>query len=81
MSLKMYDLSREQVEKLTIDYGMKPSFTGQQYYIASGPGHEILVTHTADDVYEVELLDKIEMEKTLLKTIQMFKEYSATPRL
>ena len=58
MSLKMRDLNRGQIEKLTVDYGMKPAFVGQNPYIASGPEHEILVCYMPDGSYEVELLDK-----------------------
>jgi hypothetical protein len=43
MSLKLHDLSREQVEKLIMEHEMHPSFKGQNPYIASGPNHEILV--------------------------------------
>lgn len=76
MSIKMHDLSREQVEKLAIEYGMKPAYTGQNPYIASGPDHEILVGMMADGLYQVELLNKKEMEESLQQTIRIFREYT-----
>ena len=77
MSLKMHDLSREQVEKLILEHEMRPAFTGQNPYIASGPGHEILVCAMPNGLYQVELLDKILVEESLQKTIKAFKEYAA----
>lgn len=76
MSLKIHDLSREQVEKLVVEYGMKPAFIGQNPYIASGPNHEILVILMASGLYQVELLDKKQMEESLQQTIKAFKEYA-----
>ena len=76
MSLKMHDLSREQVDKLAIEYGMKPAFIGQNPYIASGPEHEILVVMMASGLYQVELLDKKETEESLQQTIKAFREYT-----
>ena len=78
MSLKMHDLNRDQVEKLILEHEMRPAFTGQNPYIASGPGHEILVCSMPNGLYQVELLDKIQMEESLQKTIKAFKEYAAT---
>jgi hypothetical protein len=80
MSLKMHDLNREQVEKLIFEYGMRPAFTGQNPYIASGPDHEILVGLMANGLYQVELLDKKEMEASLQQTIKAFKEYAAAAK-
>jgi len=77
MSLKMHDLSREQVEKLVVDYEMQPVFLGQNPYIASGPHHEILVSLMPSGLYQVELLDKKQMEESLQQTIKAFKEYAA----
>ena len=76
MSLKLFDLSREQVEKLVVEYGMNPAFIGQNPYIASGPNHEILVILVAGGHYQVELLDKKQMEESLQQTIKAFKEYA-----
>jgi hypothetical protein len=80
MSLKLQDLSRDQVEKLVIEYGMKPVFVGQNPYIASSPDHEILVSLMSSGLYQVELLVKKEMEESLQKTIKAFKEYSAAAK-
>jgi hypothetical protein len=76
MSVKLHDVSREQVEKMVIDHEMKPTFIGQNPYIASGPHHEILVSLMASGLYQVELLDKKEMEESLQQTIKAFKEYA-----
>jgi hypothetical protein len=76
MSLKMQDLSREQVDKLAIEYNMKPAYTGQNPYIASGPDHEILVGMMANGLFQVELLDKKETEESLQQTIKAFREYT-----
>jgi hypothetical protein len=77
MSLKIHDLSREQVEKLVIENEMQPTFIGQNLYIGSGPHHEILVSLMTSGLYQVELLDKKEMEESLQQTIKAFKEYTA----
>jgi hypothetical protein len=76
MSLKLHDLSREQVEKLTADHQMKPDFNGQNPYIASGPRHEILVSLMTNGLYHLELLDKKQMEESLQQTIKAFREYA-----
>jgi len=80
MSIKMHDLSREQVDKLVLDYGMHPAFVGQNPYIASGPNHEILVSLMTSGLYQVELLDKKQMEESLQQTIKAFKEYAASAK-
>jgi hypothetical protein len=72
----MHDLSREQVEKLVIEYEMRPSFIGQNPYIASGPHYEILVSRMSSGLYQVELLDKKQMEESLQHTIKAFKDYA-----
>ncbi len=76
MSLKLHDLSRQQVEKMIADYEMKPVFVGQNPYIASGPHHEILVILLPGGLYQVELLDKKQMEESLQQTIKAFREYA-----
>ena len=76
MSLKMHDLNREQVEKLVVEHEMQPVFVGQNPYIASGPNHEILVSLMPSGLYQVELLDKKQMEESLQQTIKAFKEYA-----
>jgi hypothetical protein len=76
MSLKLHDLSLQQVEKMIADYEMKPRFVGQNPYIAAGPNHEILVILIPGGLYQVELLDKKQMEESLQKTIKAFKEYA-----
>ena len=80
MSLKLHDLSREQVLKLVTEHEMYPSFRDQNPYIASGPHHEILVSLMPTGLYEVELLDKKQMEESLLQTIQIFKDYAASAK-
>ncbi len=77
MSLKLHDLNREQVDKLVIEHEMRPVFVGQNPYIASSPSHEILVILMPSGLYQVELLDKKQMEESLQQTIKAFKEYAA----
>ena len=78
MSIKMHDLNREQVKKMSVDYEMYPAFIGQNPYIASGPGHEILVSLMPNGLYQAELLDKKQMEESLQQTIRAFKDYAAS---
>jgi hypothetical protein len=80
MSLKMHDLSREQIEIIVVEYEMRPSFTGQSLYIASGPQHEILVSLMANGLYQLELLDKKQLEESLQQTIKAFKEYTSAAK-
>jgi hypothetical protein len=75
MPLKLNDLSREQVLKIVTEYEMKPAFAGQNLYIASGPGHEILAGLMSNGLYQVELLDKKEIEQSLQQTIKIYKEF------
>jgi hypothetical protein len=75
MSLKLKDLTLEQVMKIVAEYEMKPAFNGQNPYIASSSGHEILAGLMSNGLYQVELLDKKEIELSLQHTIKMFKEY------
>jgi hypothetical protein len=80
MSLKMHDLTRNQVEKLIFEYGMKPAFNGQNPYIASGPDHEILVSRMSDELYQAEILSKKETEDYLQLTIKAFAEYTTATK-
>ncbi len=80
MSIKLHDLSREQVKKMAVDYEMNPAFEGQNPYIASGPRYEILVSLNSAGLYEAELLDKNQMEESLQQTIRAFKEYGSSPK-
>jgi hypothetical protein len=80
MSIKMHDLSREQVIKMAVDHEMYPAFAGQNPYIASGPQYEILVSLNSSGFYEAELLDKKQMEDSLQQTIKAFKEYGSSPK-
>ena len=75
MPLKLNDLSLEQVVKIVTEYEMKPAFAGQNPYIASGPGHEILAGLMPNGLYQVELLDKKEIEQSLKQTIEIYKEF------
>jgi hypothetical protein len=76
MSLKLNDLSLEQVQKIVIEYDMKPAFTGQNPYIASGNYYEILAGTMGNGLFQVELLDKKEIEDSLQQTIKNLKEYT-----
>jgi hypothetical protein len=76
MSLKLHDMSREQVARLATEQEMQPVFTGQNPYIASGPNYEILVSLMEGGLYRVELLDKKHMEESLQQTIKAFREYA-----
>ena len=76
MSLKLNDLSLEQVQKIVRDYDMKPAFTGQNPYIANGPRYEILAGTMANGLFQVELLEKKEIEESLQQTIKVLKEYT-----
>jgi hypothetical protein len=76
MSLKLYDLSLEQVEKLIMEHKMSTSFARQNPYIASGPFYEMLACLMANGLYQVELLDKEEMEESLQQTIKAFSDYA-----
>jgi hypothetical protein len=75
MSLKLKDLNREQVMQIVAEYGMKPEFSGQNPYIASSQTHEMLAGLMSNGLYQVELLDKNEIERSLQQTIKTFKEY------
>jgi hypothetical protein len=76
MALIFHDLNREQVDKMVVDHEMHPLFNEQNPYIASGPHHEILVSLLPNGLYQVELLDKKQMEASLQQTIQAFKDYA-----
>jgi len=80
MSIKMRDLSREQVQKIALENEMNPAFDDQNPYIASGPRYEILVSLNIGGLYEAELLDKKQMEESLQQTIRAFKEYGSAPK-
>jgi hypothetical protein len=75
MSLKLKDLSQDQVVKIVTEYAMEPAFSGQNPYIASSPGHEILVCLMSNGLYQLELLDKKEIEQSLQQTIKIFREF------
>jgi hypothetical protein len=76
MPIKMPDLNLEEVERLLAEYEMQPVFVGQNPYIASGPSHEVLVGLMPNGLYQVELLDKKEMEESLQQTIRAFRDYA-----
>ena len=76
MSIQIPDLNRDEVEKLVVDYEMHPAFVGQNPYIASGPSHEVLVGLMPSGLYQVELLDKKQMEESLQQTIRAFMDYA-----
>ncbi len=76
MARKLPDLKREEVEKLVAAYDMQPAFTGQNLYTASGPSHEVFAGLTPSGLYQVELLDKKQMEESLQRTIRAFGAYA-----
>lgn len=80
MSIKLQDLTLEQVEKLVEEHEMTPAFEGQNLYIASGPHHEILVSVLSNGLYQMELLDKKQMEESLQRTIRAFQEYTSSAK-
>lgn len=81
MSLKMHDLSREQIDRLSIDQEMHPAFVGQNTYIAVGPLYEILAMLMPNGLYQMELLDRKQTEEFLQQTIKSFKEYTGASGL
>jgi hypothetical protein len=80
MSIKLHDLTLKQVEKLIAEHEMTPAFEGQNPYIACGPQHEILVSVLSNGLYQMELLDKKQMEESLQRTIRAFQEYTSTEK-
>jgi hypothetical protein len=76
MSLKLHDMSRQQVDRLATEQEMRPVFVGQNPYIASGPHYEILVSLMPGGLYQVELLDKKQMEESLQQIIKAYKDYA-----
>ena len=80
MSIKLCDLTLQQVEKLVAEHEMIPAFSGQNPYIANGPDYEILVSVLSNGLYQMELLDKRQMEESLQRTIRAFQEYTASAK-
>ena len=76
MSLKLSDITREDLEKLITEYALKPALGNQNPYIANGPDAEILACRKPDGQYDIQLLDKKQVEASVEKTIRVFKEFA-----
>jgi hypothetical protein len=76
MSIKLSDISREDLEKLIAEHGLKPALQNQNPYIANGPHTEMLAGRKPNGRYDVQLLDKKQVEESVEKTIQVFREFA-----
>ncbi len=76
MSSKLSDLTREELEKLIAEKEMKPGLISQNPYIATGPDFEMLASMKPNGRYDVQLLDKEQVEEFLGRTISVFREYT-----
>lgn len=76
MSFELSDLTREELEKLISEKHMKPPLLSQNPYIANGPDYEILAGMKPNGRYNVQLLDKKQVEKSLENTIRAFREFA-----
>ncbi|MDP4131020.1 MAG: hypothetical protein Q8918_11580 [Bacteroidota bacterium] len=76
MTSKSIELSREEIEKLIVEYELKPALKFQNLYIASGPDYEILASLKPGGRYDVQLLDKKQVEKSVQDTIRIFRDYA-----
>ena len=81
MSLKMHDLSPEQIDRLSTDQEMQPLFTGQNPYIAIGPRYEMMAILMSNGLYQMELLDKRHTEESVQKIIKAFMDFSGASGL
>ena len=81
MSLKLHDVSREQIERLSADQEMQPVFSDQNPYIAIGPRYEMLAILMSNGLYQLELLDKKHTEESVQQTIKAFKDFSGASGL
>lgn len=76
MSIKLSDISREDLEKLIAEHGLKPALQNQNPYIANGPHAEMLAGRKPNGRYDIQLLDKKQVEESVEKTIQVFREFA-----
>lgn len=76
MSFKLSDLTREELEKLISEKEMKPGLISQNPYIANGPDFEMLASMKPNGRYDVQLLNKEQVEKSLQRTIKVFREFA-----
>jgi hypothetical protein len=81
MSLKLHDVSREQMDRLSSDQEMRPAFADQNPYIAIGPRYEMLAILMSNGLYELELLDRKQTEESVQQTIKAFKDFSGASGL
>jgi hypothetical protein len=76
MTFKRSDLTRKGLEKLISKHELKPALKSQNPYIAGGPNYEILASLKSNGLYEVQLLDRKQVEQSIQKTISLFREYT-----
>jgi hypothetical protein len=76
MSYQQYDLTREDIERLITKYELKPVLKSQNPYIASGPDYEILAGLKPNGLYDIQMLDKKQVEKSVENTIRVFRDYA-----
>ena len=76
MSLKLSDLTREDLEKLIAEHQLEPALKNQNPYIANGPHSEMLACQKPNGRYDIQLLDKKQVEESVEKTIQVFREFA-----
>jgi hypothetical protein len=78
MALKSFDQTRKELEKLIAKHQLKPELKLQNPYIASGPDYEILAIGKPNGLYDIQLLNKAQVEKSLANTIRIFRDYART---
>lgn len=78
MALKSFDQTQEELEKLIVKHQLKPELKLQNPYIASGPDYEILASRKPNGLYDIQLLNKEQVEKSLAHTIRIFRDYART---
>ena len=80
MAFKRCDLTRDALEKLISKHELKPNLKAQNPYIASGPDYEILANLKPNGLYEIQLLDRRQVEESIQKTIHLYREYAKTAK-
>lgn len=78
MALKSFDQTQEELEKLIAKHQLKPELKLQNPYIASGPDYEILASMKPNGLYDIQLLNKEQVEKSLANTIRILRDYART---
>lgn len=76
MSVDLSDLTREELEQLIVEYELKPVLKSQNPYIANGPLYEMLVCRKPNGMYDIQLLDKKQVEESIEKTIRIFRDFA-----